>query len=181
MRINQIQQNYQNNTNFKGFKNIIGDKYSTISIMSMQLDNVGTKDLDAWKAIQKMLKKTGKTSDVLTFGVLKMNEKPDVFIENFGLITDNVKPSTQQDNLIIKAYGLIASLTKRIMNSNTFEKNAEFREVVMPQTVDNLEKILGNRALAYATVSNALYSETPRQEVASDINQCVDDVMKDYF
>ena len=173
------------NQSFSGYKNVIGDMYdkapiSRFSFLSMQLDNNGTPDLDIWKTIQKDLYKIKDPQDVITFQCVEIGGLGKKFY--FGGNSLNLKTvNSKNEALILKAFGLIASLTKRIIMTSLPTVDREMPKTIL-QTRENFLKFLENDA---DFVDNIIYtsvqSRFSKSHIAENMNKNVHKMMKAYL
>lgn len=181
MQINSV----ANNTNFKGYRNVMARKIrgeaGDLSVISMQLDNKGVKDLKIWQNIQKKCNITSDVSNVLTFGLISSpNKKPSIFAgEGNPLSPELFKQGSPQENLILKIFTLIASLTKRLENDvDPFMTNKVYN--VAEKAIDNLEFLSPNRKIREIFVYDKDFLADHQNE-STKINNAIDEKMMDYF
>jgi len=183
--INMKIEKIQNNINFNGYKNVISHTYQDkennvfYSYMGMQLNNEGEyKDLDTWKEINKGLtNKKNKTNDIV-FQFFNQGKKLFLTINDIWLQPINAEDQ-QNEKLILKAYTLIASLTRRIINTD-FPPEDENLYMTLVAVKKHLETFVTKDALTY------LWAEGGRKSVkhyvtAEIINNHIDKSMKKYF
>lgn len=184
MNINNI-----NSTNFTGYKNVIANKVvrpngEKITFMSMQLDNVGKADLDIWKNLQNNLMKKDFTTDVITFNVIEYDDMNIAGFSHELLDIDEVKKSSKEESLFLKAFGLIASLTDRIANDTKLITDDNYHPMGY-ETRYNLSDVLFSDKQKSSELDNAVwgayYNETEPQEHAKNINNIISKKMIKYF
>ena len=146
------------NTNFKGYKNIISQTLSepnnSFSFMTMELDNLmGVNDLEKWHSIQKSLMYNREPSNYITFQNLKFMGK-DFFMVNDLLLNINEQKnlSPTKENVLVKLYLLIESLTKRIANTDYHPEDSK-KYLSLVETIKHFTPMLGSQKTAeiYAT------------------------------
>ena len=183
-------------TSFKGFKNIIANKISSsyndngIAYVSMQLNDEGTNDLTQYKALKTMLELPQEDidCDVITFTHMKREGKSSLLImnnqnlllgEELRFIRENpskfkLTPSEykKEEKICLRAYTFLASLTKRMMNTNLSSTDSEMGKVIK-ETHKTFTIILRNPHTAFELINNGLLSLVHFQEIAADLNKTI--------
>lgn len=184
-----MQINNNNSTNFNGYKNILTNRIMTgknenFSFLSMQLNNIGHKDLDIWKNAQKNLLNINNPSDTFTIELVKGFGHNTLASGDKCLTPKILNKSPETEKLMLKTYTWMANLTKRIMNDNHLIEDTKNKQLekVIKDTTDNLYPIFGrNYYLAIDFVSSAFQKIYHPQEVALDINKSIDEIMHNYL
>ena len=185
-------QNIQVNQNFKGYKNIVstsmdGSPIYSYGFMAMKLNNEdGYRDLDVWKQIQKDLNPKAEPSDYIVFQNTGFPlDEVDLFTVNeFLLDINNKNPKNplinNKERLILKANTLVASLTKRIMNSNYSPEDSELSNTIV-QAYNVLKNIFGDaKAYEWAMLQGAM-KRVKHHVTAKLINEGIDRNMKRFL
>ena len=172
---------------FKGFSNVIHDVCPfkdfrpSFSFMSMRLDNINGKDLDIWHSIQKKITPNKKLSDVITFACF------NDFNERYFLLNDTVlklepgMENTALGKVFLKAYTLLASLTKRIELRTPVVYDKNFNETLF-KTVDNLLPIFENRVdFTKNFVAEAIKPDLSPVNSAKVMNESIQEELENYF
>lgn len=175
--------------NFNGYKNILANRIirpngEKITYMSMQLDNIGKKDLELWQILQKNLMDRNFTTDVVTFNMFEQGDDNVIGFSSTLMDLEEVKPSTEEENIIIKAFTLLASLTDRIKSDFNLKQDENYRPMAYETKADLTEVFLGEKqrsAELDRAVWGAFYAQTPPQEIAADINNKIHEKMMAYF
>jgi len=198
--------------NFKGFNNIIctdntvaGNK--RITYLSFQLNDEGINDLSSFKYLQTMHGYFGdkKPTDTVTFSYVTdignkwdsmyIYHKPLLLGEELRKIEDKYIPKfISEDNykkikaVHMRAYTLLASITKRLAN-----KNLDFEDIgrmnVMKETFENLKNMtyikssekLFTEQEAFNLLETGCLKQFKFQEVASKFNKAIIATMEHYF
>lgn len=174
---------------FNGYKNVLANSIKRsgdekISYISMQLNNTGNKDLDIWKSIQKKFLNREETSDVITFNLFECGNENILGISHELLDIENTKKSSEEESIMLKAYSLIASLTKRIMSDYNIQKDNSIKAMAYETKADLADVFMGNKqnsAELDRAVWGAFYPATTPQEQAKKINQKINETMIKYF
>lgn len=173
-----------NSIQFKGYSNIVSNTSSdnngtTFSYMAMKLDNVDHPDLDTWKEIQTKLFRMDKPSDYIIFHALGNNENNVFSASDRALNIYEVK-SSQDERLMLKAYTLIASLTKRI-SSKDFHPEDSKLYLTVTELLKNLLNICENQTIASVLATEASLKRVEHFKTADLINSKIQKSMLQYF
>lgn len=194
----KVNNNYSK-LNFTGYKNLLvnnvkDDNGFQFAFLAMQLDNNGNNDLDTWKTLQRTLNEADH-SDVISFMYTKMPEHPGLFLlgnrrlfsgeelavlrrRNLGTRFEN--HYLEEENAHLKAYTFIANLTRRIMSQGLFDKNAEFRKVIIT-FYETLTNILGDEKRAFEIINTSALQNKEPQKTALTLNKYIDRTMMKFF
>lgn len=188
MRIDKL----TTNTNFNGYKNLIGYNYKNESeefaYLGFQVDNNGTKDLDKWHELLKYFEYDGDIEikdDIVIFTYanapgyeagVRLNScvLADPEILNDDMFPDKFKKGS------IKAYQFIANLTKRIMNDSLFNFDANIKKTVMGLYEELLE-LTKEEKKAVDILNFGVLKLKKEQETALKINRGVQKIMEKTF
>lgn len=191
------------NPSFNGYTNIFADdiKYdgNRSTVLSMQLDNNGEKDLANFKKIKNLVGFSTKeiNNDVLSIFYTKINnQRHMLFLNNKRVlwgeelldISDISRDSCQFDKykelekIHLKVYTFLAYITRKI--SNDFEgknlNNDLYRTLLY--TERNLTKIFNGQEPAVEIIRHGLYTE-PQEipAVAKSLNHKIAATMSKFF
>ena len=154
MNINKITAN----TSFKGYKNIISHSMeapnNSFAFMTIELDNLmGSNDLEKWHTIQKKLMYNREPSNYVTFHNLEIMGKDFFQVGDLLLnINEQKSLSPAREDILVKLYLLIESLTKRISNTDYHPEDSK-KYLSLVETIKHFTPILGSQQKAeiYAT------------------------------
>lgn len=169
---------------FKGFHNVLAHKIKTpnndFCYISMQLDNVGTKDLDVWKYLQREILNRTEYSDVITFSKIENSpsQKTMMYLEDHTLNLDDIKFFPVYEKAYLKTFTLLASLTKRIQETKNLSKTPDILQI-MNRTHINLTNFFGNPFSAYNATQSGV--QGPIREIACQINTSIQKTMEKYL
>lgn len=139
MQINPI-----SNTNFLGYKNVINNvckspnSSEVFVYMSMQLNNWGKNDLTTWHNIQKKFLHRKSLKDTITFGLFNHNNKSEFMLCDYSLRIPEQEKGTELENIMLKAYSLIARLTNEIRFKMPVSYDEDFRKTLLEAREDLL-------------------------------------------
>jgi hypothetical protein len=198
-----------NNINFKGYTNIlsvknvkIGDLYT--SYIGMKLDdNNGYKDLSELKKIHELqgYRERFNNDDILTITYAASERSEDIFFcekaicwgEQLKIIKDEYIPKfiteskyKQMEDFHLKAYTLLASLTKR-MSCDKFEHEDQNITRVIDTLNKNLrflrkgEFILFDQHETFELLSAGCLKHFKFQSVAKGFNKIISRSMSNFF
>ncbi|MBQ7764032.1 hypothetical protein IJ384_01545 [bacterium] len=182
MRINNIQQN----TNFKGYKNVIShtgisEKFpdSYHSYMVMELNNEGEKDLDTWHLIQKKLRPNKELSNHIYFTHTSILGHTMTGVDEFNIsLNENSKPKNEA--VLIKANQLLASLTRRLsLNSEPISDGGLYKTLI--KLVEQLATMTGSKTLAEKMAYQVTSQPVKHRVTAELINKGIANDMMKYF
>ncbi len=192
--------NYSNQ-NFKGYKNFLANDASIgngyrFSFITMQLDNNGYDDLNRWQQLQNYYPSLKKTNDIVTLVYSKTPKRPPLFVlENTILATGDelalsraacLGTSVEEEYLktekfTLKAYTLLADITKRIMNDSLLDRDAGIMNVIR-----NLQTtftcLMGNdQKAAFEIINLSALKNMEPQKVAKVLNDKIAHTMTIFF
>lgn len=192
MKVNNI-----NNTSFKGYKNIISDVIQgdnrRLIYFSAQLNNAnGVKDLDYYRKIIENYPRFQKKSptDIATCLYIQngnsdrmsLNLIPLPWGEELLDMEPALPPALykMEEDIALKSYTLLASLTKRMMHNNLCNKDKNIASVF-----SNLLDILGHfgndRQTAYTIAESSLRENKPFDKLALFLNRRIQHSMNTFF
>lgn len=151
-----------NNINFRGYSNILSANRIHLggletSYIAMKLDDIGEKDLSTYKQIRKMqgYPDALQNEDILTLIHLTDGRSEDIFFGNKGMCWGDQLLTVRNEyipkflskekykkieEIHLKAYTLLASLTKR-MAYDKFENEDKNMKRVVDTLFNNLQSI----------------------------------------
>lgn len=197
-----------NNISFKGYTNIISANRLYLgghetSFIALKLDDVGEKDLSKYKQIRHLqgFPEGLNNEDILTFFYLTDGRTEDLYFGNKSMCWGD-QLSTARDKFIpklmskekykkmedlhLKAYTLLASLTKRLANDNFEKENKDITRVIKT-LYDNLQRLkkgdylIFDQKAAYELTSVGCLKRTKYQPLAQAFNQKIAKTMAQFF
>ena len=180
-----------NTQNFTGYKNLIhtdiSSKDGRFVMLAMQLDDTGGyEDLAELKKLHRFFDLP--ETDVLTYmQVQRDNVKPCMIIDNMKLLDgfelkllnspkmaaklseENIK-KTERFNF--KAYTLLASLTKRLMNISMSSNDEGFKHTVQ-EVSSTLKEIFPSVSYVISILNSAFEERKPFQKTALELNTII--------
>lgn len=194
MKINEIQ-----NTAFKGYDNLIGQKgYSSklgiySAFLTARLNNNNTRDLYAWNLFQKSMN-IAEPKDIIMFSHILDKNKGERFSVNgydiyngAELLEIDRSPEKIKKNAVkntLNLYTFLASLTKRIASEpNTFRDRyisnvALFSSDTLAEILPNLRNIDKN---IYIKLVDSAISRKDLDTVGKFLNKQIADTMNVFF
>ena len=189
-----------NTVNFLGYKNLIHTDMRSynnnrLTLMTLQLDDLdGHNDLAYFKKI--LAENEMPPTDVMTLLYLKkdnvrgrfyLNNEPLLLSDELKLlenpvISERYSVSERQNvkSFNVKSCTLIASLTKRLMNSGSVANDGE-----MKHTIEEVRNMLINAfpspKYMMEIFLSAFNEKKPYQETALEFNKRVDHIMKRFL
>ena len=184
---------------FTGYKNVISDDIKDsnfrIAHLSMQLDDVGEKDLSEWKSIQKHYTKFQKpefediisllyvqdstNKDYLFLGdrsIYLGNELAQKRAQSLGTVKE--KAYLEEEKITLKAYTLLASLTRRLMQDSIPDVDFYNRARVLSKIYFSLSELMNQETAG--TLLNKSLSNT-HEKVSEFFNSGISKTMKRFF
>lgn len=178
MRINNI-----NNTNFKGYENLVSnsvvDEQNNFAYMSMRLNNDKVNDLDTWRDIQRNLLQRKDISDKLFISNYNLEGNNLFSIDDFTLIPEMAK-NRREESYILKAYDLMASLTRRIFNTDLHVENRDIY-LSLVHAHKNLLNLISNEGVAYQLATGGALKVVKHHKTAELINSNIVKEMTRYL
>lgn len=173
-----------NNTNFKGYKNIVSNRISGsgndfFSFISLQLNNEKCNDLQIWQSLQRELLKNENVTDVITFQCLKKYPLKDFFIGGFHLDTRKMR-NLDNENLFLKAFSLISSLTKRLSYESLVPQDRDIYKN-LPLIERELSQCLYDPKVAGEIIAYSFLKDIKQEKIAQEMNQIIQKKMESYF
>lgn len=172
---------------FMGYKNVIHNvtktsgKSDSFSYIAMQLDNIGTKDLDIWHSIQKGFLKRTKLEDTITFGIFNYEGKNRMLLSNYSLTIPEKLKSTEVEKLILRAYTLVASLTRRIAEGYPIFYDKDYKKTLL-EVRENLLPIFENDIdFVNRYILEGISPQMEHKEPSKFINNEIQKEMNKYF
>jgi len=182
---------------FKGYKNIItndiifNDK-SRMAFIATQLNDIGSPDLAELKKINEM-SFLDTNNDVLIMLYSKYRTMPQrLFFGDKSLYLGDELLSLQEEcgdtynykreeKASMKAYTLMASLTKRMMQNPLYTKDADFSKVFHGLFTYFSDALSKNSMHIFETIQDAVMNGKPLDMTASFFNDFVNINMKKFF
>ena len=197
MEVNKIEYT----PNFRGYKNIITKNVSNrqspikFAYMSMQLDNVGTNDLEKWLDIQRKVLKRTEPSDVLTISALNTPYTRKYFwLGDKDLhipYREKAKSYSSEEYEKFGAYSFVAQLLTRLMNDNgQLRKDSNLTQVAYQAAEDlhdgifagtDIIKFKSPKDLTVNLINNSFLMEDAPQENAGVFNRYIHGLMEKHF
>ena len=194
---------YSDTQSFKGISNPISNRVKAqnghFHVLSVQIDNIDTKDLDRYRDIKQRLNFHPKDveGDVLTITQIEMdngvnqlfiNDKPVLLgselreLSEHEFKTEAEKQAYKaEESAHIKLYTFIADITKRMTNLKKLLIDEDMHHVAQ-DTFINLSVIFNNNdRFAHNIVYESLLHPKPFQDHAYQINKFVQKSMKIFF
>ena len=187
MKISAVSQN------FKGFSNPLSNSVTmpngNIHTLSVQLDNIGTEDLNQYREYKRMLgfPKEEIYGDVLTMTYANMNDKKHFFVNDKPILTgidmarineyefaskEAKAEYKKEENLLIKLYTFLAKVTRTLMNEKNLEID-EYMSQVRKEAFYNLSVSLNNNKVAMTIIQDARLYPKPFQQNSQRINRFI--------
>lgn len=173
-----------NSPQFQGFSNVVSHTFAegegvALSYMAMKLDNSEKPDLDTWNDIQKNLFKMDKTNDYIIFHCMS-RDNTDVFSLSDRYLNLHDTKNQQDEKLMLKAYSLIASITKRLELKDNPPEDSRLC-LTVAELLKNLTQIIENKSIALTLTTQAAMKKVEHYKTAHLINSLIDKNMKNYF
>lgn len=170
-------------TTFKGYKNLFSNNIDlgnnlNFSFIGMELNNEKSNDLETWLEIQKLINPNKKPSNNIIFHCFSENNNLHFSLGEHKLNLDNTE--TIPENVMIKIYTFMASLTRNIINSKYSAMNNN-THLTLCEILQNLNKIFKNEQLTHYITADAAFGRINNKEVAQNFNQKIALKMKKYF
>ena len=192
MRLSDVNRN----VNFAGYKNVIHNNINrndlSYTLLSMQLNDEGAKDLTEFNNIMRLQDKKTDT-DVLTVfyaekskipGFLFLNDRSMFLGDELRTLWEKYNSSTaykKEEKASLKAYTLLASITNRMMQNGLTTMDKSFPDVVR-KTVMNLKNIFTASPMAvFGLVQQSILENKSLEETAAILNNVVKHNMQIFF
>ena len=191
------------NPNFTGYTNVFASELNTTigkySLLSMKLDDIGTKDLTAYKELKKMqlLPQEIVNKDTLTLLLTKVGDKIKILFfndmrtasgknlksfERAAKTAQEIKNYKLEEKIHMKAYTFLAKLTRRLMNENhEIKRDVDFYKVLNSSQA-NIASLFKDQKFANDFMILSIEDgQTPFQIVAKKINDKITNTMNAFF
>ena len=183
MNVNKI----NTNTSFKGYENLISysgsDELRTgfnFSYMGMLLNNEnGSNDLKTWHEIQTKLFKNEPKTDYLVLTCANIDDKSLFVLNNQPLSLEDIENKDEED-AILKAYTLLASLTRRIIYTDHHPENNKVY-LTLVKIMENLSKVFNDKTHAMYLSTLGANEVVKHYKTAELINKSIAKKMATYF
>lgn len=187
--------------NFKGYKNIISNDIcgtnARLLFISAQLNDENEADLLNYKNIKKgmLLPKKDIDNDVINIIYAhKYGGRPQMFLDDKILywgkelkqlqnMVPKIMPESEYKNIEtahMRAYTLMASLSKRMMNDNFSHQDREFKKSIN-QFMKIFTLFTRDNDAAFQLLDLSLRKQEPFQKVARLINETIVKTMSHFF
>lgn len=180
MKINKI-----NNMNFDGYKNLMAyDRHygnKSISLLSMQLTNIGDNSLDKWLEIQKGLwKKKNNLKDTIT--IMNINNNGNFFVVDdkaFVVADERMKFKKEDEPYIFKLFTVMANITKDIQRGHCAPLDTGVVDIVMRDLMTMLSKMKMSAEQKTDLVLDCIVrTQKDAKQSAVTINGRIDEIMR---
>lgn len=188
-----------NNINFKGYKNFLGcdiplpEKNSSFTSINLQLNNEGARDLDAYRELRRLMGYKGEelNNDVIHCVYSELPAGKFFFVNGKSLYNDEglkelsrqceAKDFIKEEKAHIKAYTLLASLTRRIINNGLVHRDSGMYKVI-ENSFNVFKEMFGNDPkIGSDFVQVCALTEQKPDKIAIKINRVIDKAMRNYF
>lgn len=194
MKVNRC----ESTPSFLGYKNIIANDINTdkfrFLLLSMQLDDKDNPDLSDFRKYKNMIGAGDENLKKDTLACIYMDlpemHSSDLFLNNHFMVSGEALKDMQYnmpkplykntEGIMLKAYTLIAGITKRIMNDNALRQDIQLSEVVR-HTFETMSSIYQNQATCFNVLKDTLQKHVPPQKVASVFNNRIVQTMQKLF
>ena len=184
--------------NFRGYSNPISctltAENGVLYSLSVQLDNIGNRDLNEYREIKKMLKFPEKQieCDVLTMTYSQVDGKKDYFFVNdkpillgpeMAILRDIEFPTNElrdeykpYENGIIKLYTFLAKITREMKDAKLVLDDDLIK--VAKEKFSTLAYLLDNESAAFKAVTDAIEKPVHHKNFAILINRFISKTME---
>lgn len=181
-----------NQLNFKGFKNVISNDIKNdkarFSFFATELNNDGFNDLDEYRKLLKMMgeKETNILSVIYSRvdseDVLMLNGKKLFWGNELKLLSKHFPENLykKEENIAMKAYTIIASITNRMMNNGLATQDADFKKV-FSNFYKVLQEIIPNQLLIMEIIEKSIANNKPVDIVGELFNKITRKSMEQFF
>lgn len=173
---------------FTGYKNVMSMRMEhekdNITMMAMQLDNVGERDLDNWIKIQKQLYPNRTPKDTFTMmhsadanGTFTMTVNGRTFAtgKNRHFITP------KEEAPMLDMYGMMMRINERIMNGEKWQVDSGLSNRVVPNCINMFNKLELNPRVSMALIDSGVAGARRAPEIAAKMNDSINDLVDGYF
>ncbi len=173
------------NISFRGYKNPIVEKFSYgdgtgIAYVAVQLTDEGSPDLTKWKQLQKEMG-IDDVQDTIMLMHNRTHRADYLYLDDksmfFGDELRNLN-SPKEEKLAVKAYTLLASITRQMANSDTFIKDTDYVKVFQ-KIVKTLAEV-SNQMVATKIAPHAVLNRNFK-EVGAFFNRGIAAIMRQYL
>ena len=189
-----------NNINFKGYKNVIFNNMDSpmynFRFISLELNDEGCKDLTEFKKLQSLCgnQDWGDTFHLVNSQVYNSDEflflngrsmfngrELKALYEQYADLDGYKDVYKNEEAAALKAYTLIASITRRMMENSLCLMDGGITKVFQ-SALDILTPMLNNnKNQAFKVLQKSLMDKTPLEHVAESFNNYVAKNMKQFF
>lgn len=200
--MNTVINNISNRT-FKGYQNVFGnytqDADAISGVLTIQLNNNDTNDLEVYKSIKEGLPNGAYSgSDILTLSYFKNKNIPNGSLlinnckmlngekikyiqENYQNYFKDYNDFLEQRTFLMKCNSFIANLTKRIANDNKliYDSNLGYVSAIAHKIFGG---IIGDNENAFNYIKDGLINKREHtQKIALKFNQAISDNLAPFF
>lgn len=169
--------------NFKGYSNVISNRALIgpvkFSFFSAKLDS---QDLETWKVLQKKFLKLKKNefSDTITSILTEFNGIQQIHLNERLLTFNNIPEGSKEETLILKAYTLLAKLSKNIQNKDFGKITSTGIIESWKATHNQLKKLLDSNS-AQILIDKSFQKKTSNKIILETFNEAIQETMKKHF
>ena len=186
----------QNKLQFNGYKNVIHNNLKTDSMqilfMSMQLNNDNNKDLDEFKNICRLYGKDAD-SDVLNVIFSKFVGRDEfLFLDDISMYTGEelkkqydlygyTEAYKMEEKASLKAYTLLASITKRMMNNGLCQTDSDLKKVVVSSIESFVRSLGADSSKIFNLIQHSVIENKQIEKTAEEFNNIIVKNMSKFF
>lgn len=186
-------ENNVNKINFLGYKNAVHNNIKAnglhLMFLSVQLNDDGVKDLSEFRKFQQQEGLSGD-NDILNVLYSKINGRQEyLFFDNKAMYfgpelrdlwekNRNSEAYKKEEKAILKAYTLLASLTKRMMQNGLCTKDASFTSVLKSAMNSYMQIFSQNPSSVFTLIQESVLENKSLEKTAEAFNKLVDRNMK---
>lgn len=189
-----------NNINFKGYKNVIYNNMDSpmykFRFMSMELNDEGCKDLTEFKKLQSLCGKQdcGDTLHLVNSKVYNSDEylflngrsmfkgsELKALYEQYADLDGYKDVYKKEEAAALKAYTLIASITRRMMENSLCIMDSGITKVFQSALNTLTPMLNNNKNHAFNVLQISLMDNIPLEHVAETFNNYAAKHMKQFF
>ena len=191
----------QTSQNFYGYKNVISDdinrRNASLTFISAQLDNEGQNDLAEFKKLKNMMEMPADKIDSDVINIIYTHidgNKPNLFLDNKVLfwgdelrwLKDNhpkvmpIEEYTRIKDIHLKAYTIMASLTKRIKDRNIQFSDEGIKNVISG-FMKTMTEFTKNDNASFDILQHAFSSKVPTPRIAENLNTIISKTMEHFL
>lgn len=185
--------NEVNRMNFAGYKNAVHNNIKAdgmqLMFLSVQLNDDGVNDLTEFRKIQQ-LEGDCVNADVLNVFYSKIKGRPEyLFFNNKSMfwghelralweVKRNSEAYKKEEKATLKAYTLLASLTRRMMQNGLCTKDASFTSVIKSAMNSYVQIFSTNPSSVFTLIQESVLENKSLEKTAEAFNKLIDRNMK---